>query len=131
MKNLFELFKFSNLYSVEYSGTFTLKFSVNNKSLLYQYITEFNIDFNSGFTNIDNDHYNILLDLIGYEINDIYLEKDNCLVIKVNNTYIKTKIETDELVDVSWEIYSKDKTYYILNDSNELFYSENLTNLNY
>ena len=134
MYNLNYLLKEANLYSIEYIGYFILKFSISSDSNFYNKFQDIAIEFNSGceILNINTENVSIIpeiFNLYGFNISNIEIEAEfNKLIISFENGYqIKSIIENDELIDRNWVIRAiEDNDNYILNDSNEIFFSEEM-----
>lgn len=132
MKNVNDILKGANLYSIEYTGYFTLKLSLSNKSLLYNSTNELLIEFNSGFILHKGsdliESKEKLFDLFGLNILNLQINNDNLSIYFEEDYKMETMSSGDNLIDRNWVIRSIDNKTFIINDSNDIFYSDNLNN---
>ncbi len=134
MKDINKILCKANIYSIEYSGFFTLKFSLSPESILYSLNNELIIEFVAGIILLkDNkaldDIKSNIFDIFGLCIEKINLDKQKILKINLEQGFtIKSVTEDNDLIDRNWVIRSYDNNSYIINDSSDLFYSENLKN---
>lgn len=136
MNNINRLLKDANLYSIEYCGYFILKFSISSNSIFYNKFENIEIEFISGCNILNSDSTNKsaneeVFNLYGSNILSVKFEEDNQLEIGFdNNSKILSILEEDELYDRNWIIRPvNNKDSYILNDSNEIFYTEDMKEL--
>lgn len=132
MTNLYDILKNANLYSIEYTGFFSFKFSLSNKSKLYNSVNELIIEFNNGLkifkNNLIIENEKEVFDLFSLSIINCKIEND-ILEIYLENNYRLVSINSeDELIDRIWVIRSNDNKTYIINDSNKIFHSNGLDN---
>lgn len=130
MKNINEILKEANLYSIEYTGFFSFKFSLSDKSKLYSSINELIIEFNNGYVFYKGDaiieNKEELLNLFGLNIINIQIENEILIIDLESNCKLESISSQDELIDRNWVIRSNDSKTYIINDSNEIFHSSDL-----
>lgn len=133
MNNINRLLQDANLYSIEYCGYFIIKFSISNDSIFYNKFENIEIEFISGCSILNSNSTNKsaneeVFNLYGSNILSVEIEEDNQLEIWFdNNSKILSILEEDELYDRNWIIRPvNNKDSYILNDSNEIFYTENM-----
>ena len=136
MKRIDILLKDANLYSIEYCGFFILKFSISSDSIFYNKFENIEIEFISGcsvlYSNSSNKSADeVIFSLYGSNILSAKFKENNQLEIMFdNNSKIVSNLKEDELFDRNWIIKPvNDKSSYILNDSNEIFYTENMKEL--
>lgn len=100
----------ASLFSIEYSGILSFKFSICSNSIYYNEIDLIIIEFISGCkifdrgTNVDIDN-NTLFNLVALEITDIKLFNDNFLEIFIDEKYIIKALDDNfNLNDRKWVI---------------------------
>ncbi|MDH1603050.1 MULTISPECIES: hypothetical protein [Empedobacter] len=112
----------ASLYSIEYSGILSFKFSISNKSIYYDKIDEVIIEFVSGckifnkITNFNIDN-NELFELVSLDISNVKLFDDKFLEINIDDRYIIRALEDNFVLnDVKWIIKNKLNNYKIFYD---------------
>lgn len=130
MIDIDSLLKDGNLYSIEYTGFFIFKFSLSSKSILYNSVNELIVEFNNGLNifknNLKIENENNVFDLFGLSITNCKIE-NNILKIYLENNYKLESINSeDNLIDRIWVIKTYNDKTYIINDSNEINYSDDL-----
>lgn len=133
MNNIDRLLKDGNLYSIEYCGFFILKFSISSNSVFYHEFDGIQIEFISGCNIIDSKGVSKsanqeIFNLYGSDIVRVKLETGNQLQIYFENSYkIISILEEEKIYDRNWIIKPvNNNDSYILNDSDKLFYTENM-----
>jgi hypothetical protein len=127
----------SNLYSIEYSGFLSIKLSLFDSSLLYDSCQDVTIEFNTGVIMLNNNQEQIeafpnILNLHGSYVNYSAIIENQIEISFDNGFILKSIYSQDELslVDRCWTLKStKFGTSFILNDTHELFFSENIKEL--
>jgi len=130
MNNLEKLLIGANLYSIEYTGIFSLKFFLHTESTIFNTFNDLIIEFVEGCI-LYNDHNNRIptdmhiLKLFGLDIIKVEIKKNNQLKFIFENHYsIETIFNSNELFDRSWVLRTLDSKSYILNDRGDIFLSE-------
>lgn len=134
MLNFNKILKNANLYSVEYTGYFSFKFSVSNE--LNSQVESIVVEFVSGCKIFDSakkslDLQENVFGLYSANIINARLLKENQLELEFDNgTHVVSINDTNELVDRNWVLkINENNSSYILNDSGDLFYSEDMRSL--
>jgi hypothetical protein len=130
MTDIDSLLKDGNLYSIEYVGFFIFKFSLSNKSILYNSVNELIVEFNNGLNifknNLKIENENNVFDLFGLSITNCKIENDILKIYLENNYKLESINSEDNLIDRIWVIKTYNDKTYIINDSNEINYSDDL-----
>lgn len=130
MTDIDSLLKDGNLYSIEYTGFFIFKFSLSNKSILFNSVNELIVEFNNGLNIFKNDlvieNENNVFDLFGLSITDCKIENNKLKIYLENNYKLESINSEDNLIDRIWVIKTYNDKTYIINDSNEINYSDDL-----
>ncbi|MGL5234451.1 MAG: hypothetical protein ACRC8Z_06835 [Empedobacter falsenii] len=130
-KLLYELLADSSLYSLEFTGIISFKFSININSKYYPKYDDIIIEFVSGcvFTDLNS---NLILkkenifDFVGLNISNCFLEKDNVLQIILDEQFsIKSKIDNFDLLDRYWVLHDIKNEFYMINDGYQILKSDN------
>ncbi|WP_445718031.1 hypothetical protein [Flavobacterium sp.] len=128
--------KNANVYSIEYCGFFSLKFSIYNELKFYENFQDVKIEFISGSVIVDSNGNNYsteekVFDLYGLSVLDAKLTEYNQFEIEFENGYkILSVVEENDLVDRVWVFKITDENdNYIFYDSTELFFSESMVDL--
>lgn len=133
MTDIDSLLKDGNLYSIEYTGFFIFKFSLSNKSILFNSVNELIVEFNNGLNIFKNDlvieNENNVFDLFGLSITDCKIENNKLKIYLENNYKLESINSEDNLIDRIWVIKTYNDKTYIINDSNEINYSDDLKNI--
>lgn len=121
----------ANIYSIEYTGFFSIKFSLSNESSFYS-LNELIIEFVSGiklfeYGNEIIDIESYIYKVFGMNVTYISISNETKISIDLEKGFsIESDSEKDELIDRNWVIRSLDNNTYIINDCSELFYSDDL-----
>lgn len=130
-KYLHELLVQSSLYSIEFSGILSFKFSVNVNSKYYQKYDDIIIEFVSGCTFIDINKNLILkneniFDLVGLDVSNCVLKENNILEIVLDERFsIRSEMDTFDLLDRQWVLRDLKNEIYIINDGYQILKSNN------
>lgn len=132
MKDINSILKDGNLFSIEYTGFFIFKFSLSSKSVLYNSVNELFVEFNNGLNIFKNnsiiENENNIFDLFGLSIINCKVENDILKIYLENNYKLESINSEDKLIDRIWVIRSYNDKTYIINDSDKIYYSDNLKN---
>jgi len=130
MININILLNNAEVYSIEYSGFFTLKFTVSNESLFSNEFTELKLDFVSGLElysieKNENELYKIL-DFYGTNVTHATLTTEKKIQLEFSNGNKILSLQDDsDMTDRDWILYSDDlNENYIINDGSEIYISE-------
>jgi hypothetical protein len=136
MLDLNRVLKNANLYSIEYAGFFSFKFSLSNELSFFKELDCVVIEFVSGCNILDSketllETKNVVFDLFGANISHVRLLEENQLDVEMDNGYkIISVNDENELIDRNWVLKNAEKyDSYILNDSGKLFYSKDMKEL--
>lgn len=129
MIKLNDVFRKSNIYSIEYVGFFNIKTSLSSESFYY-FLDNLVIEFTSGIKLFRGEHEledikTNIFGIFGLNVENVSIDKEKILRIEIENDFlIESVVERDSLVDRNWIIRSLDGNTYIINDHSELFYSD-------
>lgn len=135
MTSLNKILKKSGVYSVEYSGLWSIKLSVPDISAIYDNFPDITIEFNEGLTLIDTNGEQIelynLFNLYGSDVKESSIIDNQIEIIFDNGFIAKSFCSPDEigLVDRCWSLKvtgTGQENYLILNDCYELFVTEEI-----